>query len=239
MKRKVNVWDYAGKIAEALSQGILATTKADGQVNTMTIGWGTLGIEWGKPICTVYVRQSRHTKAMLEKNGEFTVNIALAFDHRPVLGVIHVPVTGETYWAAKGMGAWREKDGSIEQISVSDRTDGLIVMASRSFGDARLDALLEEKAHRIAEEINSGSSLKGCRIAEGRADVYYRFGPTMEWDTCAMQCICEEAGAILRMLDGYDSEMFYNRTHTRNDQGFYIINHLESKLTNKTDKKGK
>jgi len=179
------------------------------------------------------------TKEFIKRNGEFTVNIALAFDHRPVLGVIYVPVTGETFWAARGKGAWREKDGQVEQISVSDRTDNLVVMASRSFGDARLDALLEANRDRIAREISSGSSLKGCRIAEGKADVYYRFGPTMEWDTCAMQCICEEAGAMLRMLDGYDSEMLYNRTHTRNDQGFYIINRPESKLTDKTDKKGK
>ena len=77
MKQEINVWDYAGKILEQTGKGVLLTTKADGQVNTMTIGWGTLGIEWGKPICTVFVRQSRHTKAMLDKSGEFTVNVPL------------------------------------------------------------------------------------------------------------------------------------------------------------------
>lgn len=75
MKRKINVWDYAGHILEQTGKGVLLTTKADGQVNTMTIGWGTLGIEWGKPIYTVFVRESRHTKALLDKNPEFTVNI--------------------------------------------------------------------------------------------------------------------------------------------------------------------
>ena len=77
MKRPINVWDYAGKINEETGKGILLTTKADGKVNTMTIGWGTLGIEWGKPICTVFVRQSRHTKEFLDKTGVFTVNVPL------------------------------------------------------------------------------------------------------------------------------------------------------------------
>ena len=77
MKQKVNVWDYAGKIAEALTPGILVTTKADNQVNTMTIGWGTLGIQWGRPIFILFVRESRYTKQMLEKNGEFTINVPL------------------------------------------------------------------------------------------------------------------------------------------------------------------
>ena len=77
MKKKINVWDYAGKIAEAMNPGILVTTKADGQVNTMTIGWGTLGIEWSRPIFTLYVRESRHTKQLLDANGEFTINVPL------------------------------------------------------------------------------------------------------------------------------------------------------------------
>lgn len=77
MKREVNLWDYAGRILESTGKGVLLTTKCDGKVNTMTIGWGTLGIEWGKPICTVFVRQSRYTKELLDKTGEFTVNIPL------------------------------------------------------------------------------------------------------------------------------------------------------------------
>ncbi len=77
MKRKVNLWDYAGKILEETGKGVLLTTKCDGKVNTMTIGWGTLGIEWGKPICTVFVRQSRYTKEFLDKTGVFTVNVPL------------------------------------------------------------------------------------------------------------------------------------------------------------------
>ena len=85
MKRKINVWDYAGKIAEALGQGILATTKAEGQVNTMTIGWGMLGVEWNKPMFLLLVRESRHTKKLLDKTGEFTVNIPLEGADKKIL----------------------------------------------------------------------------------------------------------------------------------------------------------
>ena len=78
MKRFVSPFDYAGTIAKALKpDGVLLTAKADGQVNTMTIGWGTLGIQWGKPIFIAFVRGCRHTKGMLDKNPEFTVNIPL------------------------------------------------------------------------------------------------------------------------------------------------------------------
>lgn len=170
------------------------------------------------------------TKEFVSGNGEFTVNIALAFDHSPVVGVIYVPVTGELYTAVRGRGAFRTIDGITENIMVSTRTENLVLMASRSHGDNRLDVLIEANRDRIGSVVNAGSSLKGCRVAEGKADIYYRYGPTMEWDTAAMQCICEEAGAILRQLDGYDSPLYYNRTHTRNDMGFYIINKPENKL---------
>lgn len=175
------------------------------------------------------------TKEFVSRNGEFTVNIALSFDHSPVIGVIYVPVTGELYTAAKGRGAFLTKHGVTERIHVSDRRAKLVLMASRSHGDSRLEALIKANGDRIASVINAGSSLKGCMIACGIADIYYRYGPTMEWDTAAMQCICEEAGATVRQLDGYDSPLYYNRTHTRNDMGFYIINKPENKLLfNKT-----
>lgn len=87
MKETINVWDYAGHILEHLGKGVLLTTQVDGKPNTMTIGWGTLGIEWGKPICTVYVRQSRHTKPMLDESGEFTVNIPYGDFDKNILGV--------------------------------------------------------------------------------------------------------------------------------------------------------
>lgn len=87
MKKYVDLWEYAGKILEQVGTAALVTAKADGEVNTMTIGWGTLGVEWGKPIFTVFVRQSRHTKKLLDKNGEFTINVPLkGVDRKAILG---------------------------------------------------------------------------------------------------------------------------------------------------------
>lgn len=87
MKRKINVWEYAPTILEETGKGVLLTTKADGKVNTMTIGWGTLGIEWGKPIYTVFVRESRHTKAMLDNNPEFTINVPYGKVDKSILSI--------------------------------------------------------------------------------------------------------------------------------------------------------
>ena len=87
MKRAIKVWDYAGTILEQTGKGALLTTKAEGKVNTMTIGWGTLGIEWGTPICTVFVRESRCTKEMLDKNPEFTVNVPYGACDKQILSL--------------------------------------------------------------------------------------------------------------------------------------------------------
>ena len=87
MKREINVLAYTSQILEAVNKGVLLTTAADGEVNTMTIGWGSLGIEWNKPIFMTYVRQSRHTKALLDKNPEFTVNIPVGAVDKKILGV--------------------------------------------------------------------------------------------------------------------------------------------------------
>ena len=87
MKKQVNAFDYAGDICKALPKGILITTKNGDFVNTMTIGWGHLGIEWGKPIFVAYVRESRHTKTMLENHGEFTINVPMGEFDRNILAV--------------------------------------------------------------------------------------------------------------------------------------------------------
>ena len=86
MKKQVNAFDYAADICKALPKGILITTKNGDFVNTMTIGWGHLGIEWGKPIFVAYVRESRHTKTMLENHGEFTINVPLGNVDKNILG---------------------------------------------------------------------------------------------------------------------------------------------------------
>ncbi|MBO5317380.1 MAG: flavin reductase family protein [Oscillospiraceae bacterium] len=87
MKKHIKVWDYAGRIAEELEKGVLLTTKSGDKVNSMTIGWGLLGIQWAKPVFVVLVRESRHTKKMLEENPEFTINIPLGAIDKSILGV--------------------------------------------------------------------------------------------------------------------------------------------------------
>lgn len=86
MKKQIEIFDYAGSICKAMKKGILLTTKSGGKVNTMTIGWGTPGVEWGKPIFIAYVRESRFTRQMLEENGEFTVNAPYGEADAKILG---------------------------------------------------------------------------------------------------------------------------------------------------------
>ena len=86
MKKLINPFDYAGQFAEGMKKGILLTTKAENEVNTMTIGWGTIGIEWGRPMFVAYVRESRHTRKLLDANPEFTVNCFLGDADSKVIG---------------------------------------------------------------------------------------------------------------------------------------------------------
>lgn len=163
------------------------------------------------------------TKEFIKRNGQFTVNIALAYKHVSVMGVIYVPVTKELYYASAGDGAFRQSEfGAVERLKVSDIEDieSLRVVASNSYRSEKMDELVEK--FNLKNLVNKGSSLKGCMIAAGEADVYYRFNPTMEWDTAAMQCIVEEAGGIFRQMD--HSTMIYNRENSLNDKGFYIVN---------------
>lgn len=162
------------------------------------------------------------TKEFIKKNGEFTVNIALSYKHKSVLGVIYVPVTKELYYAVKGHGAHLKSQNFVKELQVSNKSEDLILVASRSHTSKQLSKLIEENNNKFKEVKNAGSSLKGCLIAKGEADVYYRFGLTSEWDTAAMQCIVEEAGGIFRQLDS--SDMLYNRENTLNEKGFYIVN---------------
>ena len=87
MKREINVWEYAGQMMSRINDGVLLTTKSGDEVDTMTIGWGTIGVEWKKPIFTVFVRESRHTKKLLDENGEFTVNFPYGAFDRSILGI--------------------------------------------------------------------------------------------------------------------------------------------------------
>ena len=176
------------------------------------------------------------TKEFVKKNGEFTVNIGLAYQNRPVMGVVYAPCKNKFWYAAAGRGAYAAdlNDGMPTlfdegaRITTSGKTSGLTVLKSRSHSDEKTEALLEKNKHRIKGLADIGSSLKGCMIAEGAADVYYRFGFTCEWDTCAMQCVVEQAGGIF--MQGDYSEMSYNRENSLNEKGFIILNRIESKL---------
>lgn len=167
------------------------------------------------------------TKEFVKKNDEFTINIALSYKGKPVLGLICIPASGELYYAVKDMGACYEKDGKTERITVSSRINDIRMVRSRSHRNGRLDELIEKNG--IKDVRFMGSAIKGCLVAKGEAEVYYRFGYSMEWDTAAMQCIVEEAGGIFRQMD--DSEMTYNRVNCLNEKGFYAINNFKNKLT--------
>lgn len=169
------------------------------------------------------------TKEFIKRNGQFTVNIALSYCHKTVMGVIYVPTTGELYYASKGDGAFLEiPGGKVRKLSVSDNRDILTLrfVVSNSHGCREMEELIEK--YQITNFVKVGSSLKGCMVAAGQADVYYRFNPTMEWDTAAMQCIAEEAGAVFRQMDG--TQMYYNRENSLNEKGFYILNCSENLL---------
>jgi len=166
------------------------------------------------------------TKEFIKKNGEFTVNIALVHNKKPILGVIAVPVTGIIYFASKTNGAYKIENNIKTPIHVTEKLNNLVWVGSKSHSSEKEANLISQKEDLIKEMISAGSSLKGTMIAEGKADIYYRFGLTCEWDTCAMHCITEEAGGIFRQMDG--SEMLYNRENHLNDKGFFIVNRKEN-----------
>lgn len=148
------------------------------------------------------------TREFIKRNGEFTVNIALIEEGRPMMGVVHVPVADQTYSGlvpgeAVAAGAWKQsKDQTAVHIAVSPLRPGqkkLRVVASRSHRDPRLDQLLLRLTTDFPELelVSMGSSLKICLLAEGRADLYPRLAPTSEWDTAAAHAVLVAAGGSL------------------------------------------
>jgi 3'(2'), 5'-bisphosphate nucleotidase len=133
---------------------------------------------------------------------DFAVCIGLVRDHRPVLGVVSVPVAGEVFGGLLGVGAW--KRGAAGETPIAARRpprDGLAVLASRNHNDdQRLAAFLADR--KVASVTQFGSAVKFCWLADGRADLYPRFGRTMEWDTAAAQALLEAAGGSVRDLAG-------------------------------------
>jgi len=140
------------------------------------------------------------TKEFVKRKGDFTVNIALINEGRPVAGVIYVPVTGVLYHAQKGGGAFKVENGKTTKLPVKEGKDLLTIVGSRS---------------HATPDLEQYSSLKFCMIAEGKADVYPRLGPTMEWDTAAGQIIVEEAGGQVIEFEAR-TPMLYNKENLLN-----------------------
>jgi 3'(2'), 5'-bisphosphate nucleotidase len=141
------------------------------------------------------------TREFISRNGEFTVNVALIRDHRPVLGVVGAPALGVVYYAAASHGAFRRRsDGLPEPIEVRRAASPLVIVGSRSHRGNSLDAMLSRVGPHELRPM--GSALKFCLVAEGSADFYPRLGPTSEWDTAAAQGVLEVAGGAVIRLDG-------------------------------------
>ena len=153
------------------------------------------------------------TKEFIKRRAEFTVNVALIEDGEPVLGAVLAPALDLLYWAVKGEGAWKEeRGGAPERIYSRPAAPGapLTVVESLSHPSDELEQYL--KTIPVARRVKAGSSLKFCWVAEGRADVYPRLGPTMEWDVAAGDCVYRQSGP-----DGErQSPLTYNKPDLRN-----------------------
>jgi len=186
------------------------------------------------------------TKEFIKRNGEFTVNIALVENGCPVLGVIFVPVMNTLYWARVGAGAYRTElkpndalEGAFLETLINKskrlplsgreiRNRPYTIIGSRSHANPELEAFVEKKRTQFGEVefISAGSSLKFCRVAESRADIYPRLGPTMEWDTAAGQAIVEASGGAVVEHDS-NKVLRYNRADLLNPS-FVVKRHLYS-----------
>lgn len=163
------------------------------------------------------------TKEFIKRNGEFTVNIALIEGQESVLGVVYVPAQDKMFWGGRGQGAWcREGQGEAVAIQVrkADPEKGLTVVMSRSHPSPELEEYLKDI--KVADALPVGSSLKLCAVAEGRADLYPRLGPTMEWDTAAGHAVVEGAGGTVKTPEGMP--LLYNKENLLNP--FFIVEGL-------------
>jgi len=177
------------------------------------------------------------TKEFVKKNGEFTVNIALIHKHKPVLGIIYIPVKDVFYFAAVNFGTYKLENSEIltDDLSIEELLDksqklplhnnnktSFTVIGSRSHTSEEFSEFMEQlnEKYENVEFISSGSSLKLCLVAEGKADVYPRFGPTMEWDTAAGQAIVEQTKGTV--IDTQTNEpLSYNKSNLLNP--FFIV----------------
>ena len=153
------------------------------------------------------------TKEFINRNGEFTVNIALIKDKIPVLAVIYVPVKDVVYWGDE-TGAYKIEGSHQTQIQVNNTSESRIAVRSKSHASEEEEEVLAK--YDVVDSISVGSSLKFCMVAEGKADVYYRHGPTMEWDTGAGQAILQAAGGTVYAGSNEDKLFQYNKENLLN-----------------------
>lgn len=169
------------------------------------------------------------TKDFIARNDQFTINIALVENHVAVIGVIMLPVQDEIFYAIKGEGAFLIRAGAQKQIFCSKKERDITVYTSNFHFNEKEAAMIEKHRDKIQNVLPLGSSIKGCYIAEGKAELTYRFSPnTKEWDTAAMQVIVEESGAFLLKPDGQPIK--YNRPDVYNREGYVICNSRQNFL---------
>ncbi|MDG1278230.1 MAG: 3'(2'),5'-bisphosphate nucleotidase CysQ [Algoriphagus sp.] len=160
------------------------------------------------------------TKEFIKKNGEFTVNIALIHDGQPIMGVVYAPVLDLMYWGNKKEGAWKQEgNGGIVKLEKPESTEVKTIVASRSHLSPETQEFIDQ--YPGVEVISMGSSLKFMLVAEGKAQLYPRFAPTMEWDTAAAQAIVEASN--FKVVSYPDMlELVYNKTSLLN-QNFLVL----------------
>ncbi len=167
------------------------------------------------------------TKEFVSRNGEFTVNIALIENGHPILGVVYAPAINVIYWGERNQGgakAFLKPDDDLTKVEWQKLVprplpaEGATVLASRSHRDAATDAYLANL--HVREIISAGSSLKFCNLAEGKADIYPRFGRTMEWDTAAGHAVLLAAGGKVTNTDG--SPLLYGKRERGFDNPAFI-----------------
>ena len=147
------------------------------------------------------------TKEFINRNGQFTVNLALMEDNAPSFGFVSTPIDQTLYWGGKHLGAWRLRDNTLEQLHTQASQTPMRVVASRSHLNEATRNFIANLGDTAL--IQAGSSLKLLRIAEGEADIYPRLAPTCEWDTAAAQAVLEGSGGKVAQVDG--SPMQYGK----------------------------
>ena len=169
------------------------------------------------------------TQDFVEHGSGFAVNIALAYKHELVVGVVYVPVTDELYFASIGKGSYYQKDGKASKIHVNNKIDNLTCLISIHFFNEIEKETIEKHRDRITNYYPAGASLKPCLIARGVAEISYRLSSsTKEWDTAAPQIILEEAGGLVRKIDG--TTITYNREDVHNREWYMWMNREENFL---------